>query len=163
MNKTVYSIHPPKKFSSKKKAFSHVVYHQENGHFITPDEFSGEGINPKNFYNLRDQFSLESILILDRVKNVKNDVCIMDHVNKSEFDFLTGKTPHKDLPAVPDMTHIYHPIGDMEQKVVHTVGPDRFSNAEIDGEIISESVGLIAPVWHYVGVKVFARNFHVED
>lgn len=163
MNKTVYTIHPPKSFVSKEQEFGHNIFHLETGHFICPREFSGAVISADNFSNLKSKFSLEVILILDRVKNSEHDICIINHVNKAGFDFMDKQSPGNDSDPSTDMSHIYQPIGDLEPSVVHTVGPDQFTQAENDGEIVSESVGLIAPLWHHVGVKVFARNFHMED
>ena len=57
------------------------------------------------------------------------------------------------------MSKIYHRIPGLESAVVHTVGPERFHLRPKSNNMISEAVGLIAPVWHYVRVKVFAQNF----
>ena len=59
----------------------------------------------------------------------------------------------------PDISKIYHEISGLESAVVNTVGPERFHLRPKSNNVISESVGLIAPVWHYVGVIVFAQNF----
>ena len=41
--------------------------------------------------------------------------------------------------------------------MVHTIGSERFNNILSDEKVIwSELVGLIAPVAHYVGIKIYA-------
>ena len=40
---------------------------------------------------------------------------------------------------------------------MHTIGPKRLKKEEIQKEVVSESIGLIAPIWHYVGVGVSGR------
>ena len=162
MNKTKYSIHSPKTFSAKEKAFNHNIFQTADGRHITPITFSDESINPKSFLCLKERYDLDSILIIDRLKNTNTDVCIMDHVNRSGTNFLIDRTPHKELPTFPDMGRIYKPIKNLKQVVVHTVGPERFLSCIETGEIVSEATGLIAPPWHYVGVVVFARNCHTE-
>ena len=127
-----------------------------------PDHISDESLNPKFFFGLKEMYDLDFILIIDRLKHTDTDVCIMEHINRSGKNFLIGRTPHKELPTFPDMGHIYKPIPNLKQVLVHTVGPERFlSDTGID-EIVSEVIGLIAPLWHYVGVSVFARNCYTE-
>ena len=36
---------------------------------------------------------------------------------------------------------------------------NHLGGAQIWTKIVSEATGLIAPLWHYVGVSVFARNY----
>ena len=162
MNKTEYSIHAPKIFLAKETAFNHNIFQTADGRHVVPATFSDESLNPKSFFGLKEMYDLDSILIIDRLKNTGTDVCIMEHINRSGTNFLIGRTPHKELPTFPDMGHIYEPIPNLKQVLVHTVGPERFlSDTGID-EIISEAIGLIAPLWHYVGVAVFARNCYTE-
>ena len=162
MNKTEYSTHSPKIFSAKETAFNHNIFQTADGRHVVPVTFSDESLNPKSFFGLKEMFDLDSILIIDRLKNIDTDVCIMEHINRSGTNFLIGRTPHKELPTFPDMGDIYKPIPNLKQVLVHTVGPERFlSDTGID-EIVSEFIGLIAPLWHYVGVAVFARNCYTE-
>ena len=161
-NKTEYSIYSPKRFSAKETAFNHNIFQTVDGRHIVPIAFSDESVNPKSFFGLKKMYDPGSILIIDRLKNTDRDVCIMDHVNKSGTNFLIGKTPHKELPTFPDMGHIYKPIQNLKQVLVHTVGPERFSSETGIDEIVSEATGLIAPLWHYVGVVVFACNCYTE-
>jgi hypothetical protein len=162
MNKIEYCIHSPNIFSAKETAFNHNIFQTVDGRKIIPITFSDESLNPKSFFGLKEMYDLDSILIIDRLKNKDTDVCIIDHVNRSGTNFLIAKTPHKELPTFPDMGHIYKPIPNLKQVLVHTVGPERFlSDTGID-EIVSEAIGLIAPLWYYVGVAVFARNCYTE-
>ena len=160
--KTVYKIYSPKRFSDKEKAFNHNIFQIDGVRHIVPITFSDESLNPKSFFGLKKMYDLDSILIIDRLKNTDRDVCIMDHVNKSGTNFLIGKTPPKELPTFPDMGHIYKPIPNLKQVLVYTVGPERFLNDTCTNKIVSEAIGLIAPLWHYVGVSVFARNCYTE-
>ena len=66
------------------------------------------------------------------------------------------------LRSLEDMGHIYKPIQNLKQVLVHTVGPERFSSETGIDEIVSEATGLIAPLWHYVGVVVLACNCYTE-
>ena len=107
-------------------------------------------------------FDPDSTLLLNRLKNTDTDVCIMEHINRSGTNFFIGRTPHKELPTFPDMGHIYKPIPNLKQVLVHTVGPERFlSDTGID-EIVSETTGLIAPPGHYAGVAGFDPNSYTE-
>ena len=68
------------------------------------------------------------------------------------------ETPVKKFPVFPDMSKIYNTIPGYKQVVVHTLGPSRFLKQYKQKQITSESVGLISPIWHYVGVNVYAKN-----
>ena len=85
-------------------------------------------------------------------------VCIVDHVNRSGTNFLIGETPVKNFPVFPDMSKIYNIIPGYKQVVVHTLGPSRFLKQYKQKQITSESVGLISPIWHYIGVNVYAKT-----
>ena len=61
----------------------------------------------------------------------------------------------------PDMSNIYHAIPNLNTLTVHTVGPERFDSATSSKVVLSEAVGLIAPLWHYVRVKVYAKTIEV--
>ena len=83
------------------------------------------------------------------------------HVNRSGENYLIGMTPHHKYPQFPDMTHIYKTHPHKTSKTVHTVGPKRYKKAELNSKIIwSEGIGLVAPVFHYVGynIKGFGVN-----
>ena len=63
------------------------------------------------------------------------------------------------------MSKIYHNVPRLRKETVHTIGKKRLKNLSSNEKVIwSELVGLIAPVVHYVGIKVFAiggNNFDV--
>ena len=162
MLKTIYSIHPPKYGKKSQTIFGHQIIEKDKARYVCPKDFSENDINPTNFYKLKTELGLDSILILDRVKNINGEICIMDHVNRSGYNFLTGKTPYKNFPTFPDISHIYNAIPNMDGIKVHTVGPRRYLCANSKKIFYSESVGLIAPVWHYVGVKIFSSNYKIK-
>ena len=58
----------------------------------------------------------------------------------------------------PDMSNIYSPIKGFRKIKVHTLGPSRFFKGIKGVEVISEFTGLVSPVWHYIGVKVFCKT-----
>ena len=94
------------------------------------------------------------IVVLDRVKNSKGLFPIEDHINKSGYSFLSGKTPHNNRPRFPDISNAYtHPSPNPNGKTVVTIGPKRFSDSNLDGAIISEAAGLVVPVLNYVELK----------
>ena len=41
---------------------------------------------------------------------------------------------------------------------VHTVGPERFKKEPLANQTTSEYIGLVSPLWHYVGVCVFGKT-----
>ncbi len=162
MNLVLYGLYQPKKYKRKIPILGHTVYDQGDCKMIVPKEFSGASINPKNFIGLKKKFNVESITILDRLKPDNGPVCVLDHVNQSGYNFLMGQTPTSEFPTFPDMSNIYNQIKNLEGVVVYTVGPDLFSGVGPSSFIASESVGLISPVWHYIGVSVFAKNDYLE-
>ncbi len=157
MNLPVYCVKP---IDNKKKVFCHhYVFYEKKRLWIVPEVFSKKTINPKTFLKLKKKYNIESIIINDYLKPKKDTVCIIDHINQAGTNFLIGNTPELDLPTFPDMSNIYSEIKDLKKNIVYTVGPKRFLNSvAVEGKTISHSVGLISPVWHYVGVKVFAQN-----
>ena len=159
MKLLMYGLIVPKKYSSKTTLLSHTLYTRENSIYIVPNKFDEDSINPETFLKLKEEMKIKSILLIDRTIPEKEKLCIANHVNRSGFNFLIGKTPIANLPRFPDMSKIYHEISGLEFEVVHTVWPERFHLRPKSNNVISESVGLIAPVWHYIGVKVFAQNF----
>ena len=159
MNLLLYGLILPRKYSSKTAMLSHTLYTKEKHTYIIPNKFDESTINPENFLKLKKEMKIKSILIIDKTIPGNKKLCIINHVNRSGYNFLIGKTPTGKLPRFPDMSKIYNKISGLESAVVHTVGPERFHLRPKSNNVISESVGLIAPVWHYVGVKVFAQNF----
>ena len=158
MKKNIYRLYPPKKAIIKKHLFGHAVYSAEKYTMLVPQSFEKRNINPKNFIKLKQQFKFKSIIILDRTKPSLKNTCVLDHVNRSGFNFLTGLDKIKGYPMFPDMSNIYYPIENLKKITVHTLGPSRFAKKIKCRNIISEFVGLISPIWHYVGVKVFCKT-----
>ena len=159
MNLPTYDLKAPKIYRSNKEIHSHNVFFLEKKLWIVPISFSKQTINPKNFVRLKQKYNLQKILINDRIKPSNKTVCIIDHVNRSGMNFLSGNTPVDNLDVFPDMCNIYNPIKGLKKVTVHTAGPERFFDIKQKPDVfLSEYVGLISPVWHYVGVKVFAQN-----
>ena len=155
----MYGLQAPNDYSLKSTLLSHKLYAKQKKLFLVPNKFDDATINPKNFLKLKERMKIKETLILDETTKKNKRLCITNHVNRSGYNFLIGKTPIANLPRFPDMSKIYNKISGLESTVVHTVGPARFHLRPKSNNVISESVGLIAPVWHYVGVKVFAQNF----
>jgi len=134
------------------------IFKKETHTHIVPEKLNQLCLNPRSVSSLREELSIKKILILDRVINLEHEVCIIGHVNRSGTNFLIGNTPYKKNPQFPDMSKIYTPIKGLDKIVVHTVGIERFFNFKGSNYYISEAVGLIAPVWHYLGVKVSSKT-----
>ena len=158
MKKFTYSLFPPKNFTSSYKKYKHTIFKKETHTHIVPEKLNQLCLNPTSVSSLTEDLSIERILILDRVINLKHQACIVGHVNRSGTNFLIGNTPHNKRPQFPDMSKIYNSIKELENIVVHTVGMERFSSFKDSDYYISEAVGLIAPVWHYIGVKVSSKT-----
>ena len=80
---------------------------------------------------------------------------VSDHVNRSGFYPLRGKTPYKALTMFPDMSKIYE--GDPNQKkiTIHTLGPKRFKSKHLSDLLVySEGAAAVSTLWHYLNVKV---------
>ena len=158
MNLPTYRLTKPKKYKFKKEVFEHFIFSKKENIHIVPKTFDSKTLGPRNFLGLKRELSLDSIFIIDRIKPTKKETCIMNHVNRSGYNFLIGRTPELDLPRFPDMSNIYNAIPNLNTVTVHTVGPKRFDSATSDKVVLSEAVGLVAPIWHYVRVKVFAKT-----
>tara|TARA_Y100000816_G_scaffold190055_1_gene138455 strand:- start:268 stop:747 length:480 start_codon:yes stop_codon:yes gene_type:complete len=158
LKQTIYRLYPPKKATTKTHLFGHAVYIKEKSTTIVPRDFKKENVNPINFIKLKQQIQFKSILILDRTKPSFENTCVLDHVNRSGFNFLIGIDKINGYPMFPDMSNIYHPIENFKNITVHTLGPSRFAQTVKCRNITSEFVGLISPIWHYVGVKVFCKT-----
>ena len=78
-------------------------------------------------------------------------------MNRSGQNFLRNETPFKEHPQFPDMSKIYNKISGLDTVIVHTIGEKRFQSLPNKEKAVwSEAIGLIAPVAHYVGIKIFA-------
>ena len=159
MNLIMYGLQAPNDYNLKSTLLNHKLYTKQKKLFLVPNKFDGKNINPESFLNLKRKMKIKSTLLIDKTIPEDKRLCIANHVNRSGYNFLIGKTPVANLPRFPDMSKIYNEISGLESAVVHTVGPERFRLRQESNNVVSESVGLVAPVWHYVGVKVFAQNF----
>ena len=154
----IYRLKKPKSYKFEKEVFEHFIFSKKENIHIVPKTFDNKTLGPRNFLGLKRELGLESILIIDRIKPTKKEICIMNHVNRAGYNFLIGKTPELDLPRFPDMSNIYNAIPGLNTETVHTVGPKRFDSATPGKVVLSEAIGLVAPIWHYVRVKVFAKT-----
>ena len=155
----MYGLQAPNDYNLKSTLFSHKLYTKQKKLLLVPNKFDDTIIDPKNFLKLKEKMKIKETLLIDKTIPKNKRMCITNHVNRSGYNFLIGKTPIANLSRFPDMSKVYNEISGLESAVVHTVGPERFHLRPKSNNVISESVGLIAPVWHYVGVKVFAQNF----
>ena len=137
---------------------THFISENNGFLYLWPEEFSSETISPKSFCRLKDKYFISNVTIFDRIKGVNKNMWIKDHINRSGFNFLSGKTPFKNFPMFPDVSKIYQPIKGLNGVIVHTVGPKRFRESGDNKAIISESVALVAPIWYYIGVRVSAKG-----
>ena len=153
-----YRLTKQKNYKLEKDVFEHFIFSKKEKIYIVPKTFDSKTLSPRNFLGLKRELGLDSILIIDRIKPTKKETCIMNHVNRSGYNFLIGRTHELDLPRFPDMSNIYNAIPNLSTVNVHTVGPKRFDSATSDKVVLSEAVGLVAPIWHYVHVKVFAKT-----
>ncbi len=124
---------------------------------IWPKAINPESINPAKLFHLLNKFDTNEILIIDRIKNAKGWISVKNHINRSGANFLIGQTPFENMPRFPDISQIYQHVEGFEKKAVHTIGPERFYEpSQETGAIWSEAVGLIAPVAHYAGFRLWA-------
>ena len=156
MIKKIYSVYDPPSYTSKTICHGHNIYKVNEKTIFVPKGFSKTHINPVNFLGLKNKFYIKKILIVDRIKPEIKNACIIGHVNRSGFNFFINVQPAKELPMFPDMSNIYTAINGFKQIIVHTVGPKRFNKKTMLKEFVSESSGLLSPIWHYVGVEVLA-------
>ncbi len=131
------------------------------GHFFTqindkyivwPGKIDFETASPKSMDALFRELPHDGLLLLDRVHGVDGLISIVGHVNRSGTNMLIGNTPYEGRPQFPDMSHIYNPVPRYQQVVVHTLGPERLQTPPQEPGIVwSEAVGLVAPIFHYLG------------
>jgi len=133
---------------------NHTVVEDQNNKWIWPDAADKRSINPQTFDELKTLFNITEIIILDRWTG-KETCSVKDHVNRSGFIMLRGKTPYKTNPQFPDVSRIYSTVEGHGPVVVHTVGPENYLETD-SNKVVSEMCGIVSPVWHYIGVKVNA-------
>ena len=93
MNLLLYGLILPSKHSSKTTLFSHTLYTKDKHIYIVPNKFDEGTINPENFLKLKEEMKIKSILIIDKTIPGDKKLCITNHVNRSGYNFLIGKTP----------------------------------------------------------------------
>jgi hypothetical protein len=146
-----------KKIVKKGSVAKHKFGEINNRTIIWPEKIDSETINPKNVNEIKKQFNLKELVFIDRLIGTNKPVSIINHVNRSGQNFLRSNTPFEEYPQFPDMSKIYNKISGLDAVVVHTIGEKRFQSPPSEEKTIwSETIGLIAPVAHYVGIKVFA-------
>ena len=157
----LYVCSTPKKWgvraSVDQKLAGHFIAQINDEYIVWPENMSFETINPKGIETLLKVLPHGGLLLLDRVCGVEGFVSIVGHVNRSGNNMLIGNTPYDDRPQFPDMSDIYDPIPDYPHVAVHTLGPERFQAPPQEHNIVwSEAVGLVAPVFHYLGYQLSA-------
>ena len=158
MKQAIYTIYHPQNYKSKAILFDHYIYKKENTIIIAPIKFHKNNINPGNFLKLKRIYKIKEIVILDRTNPSFKKASIVDHVNQSGFNFFIGSKRIKELPMFPDMSNVYISTRGLKKIKVHTVGPKRFKERPLLNKITSEYIGLVSPLWHYVGVGVFGET-----
>lgn len=155
---TLFFCYPPKitEPDTKKKTINNynIVFINENM-IIWPKKISISTCAPENMVDLKKNIQTKTITIFDQIKNSKNIVNICGHVNRAGTNFLVGKTPFLNKQQFPDMSNIYT-TKTAKSKIVHTIGQQRFSSGTklMKNTIWSESIGLISPVFSYLGFYV---------
>ena len=150
---------PPKEFGIKinfrEKIFGHYIKPGSKKTIVNPTHFSKKSISLKNLDQLKKKLNIERIYIFDRISGLNKNILIDDHINRSGISFLRGETPYNKRPMFPDLSKIY--ISDKKRQgvVVQTLGPKRFKDPPAEpGIVFSESVAIVATLWHYIGVGV---------
>ena len=133
----------------------HSVREKENKVLIRPNKYNTTSISPLNFLSLKEKYDIELIYLYDRVVGTNKKVVVSDHINRSGFYPLRGKTPYKTLTMFPDMSKIYETKPHQKNITVHTLGPKRFRKKKLNDSVIySEGSAAVSVLWHYLGVKV---------
>ena len=158
MKQTFYTIYDQQNYKPKSKLFDHYICENEKTRIIVPITFHKNSINPVNFLRLKIKYKIKKIVILDRTKPSFEKASIVGHVNRSGFNFFIGSKRIQELPMFPDMSNIYRTVKGLKKIDVHTVGPERFKKEPLTNQTTSEYIGLVSPLWHYVGVFVFGKT-----
>ena len=167
-NTLIYLCATPEKLGTRPKSITEMASHKcdklNDRTFLYPTKIDSETINPQKFNELKNHYNIIELLFIDRISGADKAVSIINHINRSGQNFLRNKTPFEKFPQFPDMSKIYNKISGFESTIVHTIGSKRFKNISSDENVVwNESIGLIAPVAHYVGIKVFAIGVNNFD
>jgi len=135
--------------------YDHSVCEKKSSVFIKPKQYNSFSISPLNFFSLKKRYNIKTVFLYDRVIGVNNKVIVSDHVNRSGFYPLRGKTPYKSLTMFPDMSKVYEDDPNQKKTTVHTIGPKRFKSKQpSDSLVYSEGAAAVSTLWHYLNVKV---------
>ena len=157
-NRIIYFCYQPsvgENYKKKINAENHKAVEVKKNLIVWPDNISALTCSPENLHKLKDSLSTKSITVVDQIKNKGRLTAITGHVNRSGKNFLNGKTPFLEKPQFPDMTTIYHSPTN-SKTTVHTIGPKRYlSSKNLNNKVVwSSSIGLVAPVFSYLGFEV---------
>ncbi len=160
-NMALYLISGPEIFGFSVKATREIGGHlwgnTDWGSIVWPAKIDPEIINPANLYTVGQDLKTGVFMVVDRLVGISETVTISDHINRSGTNYLIGKTPYKNFPRFADLGKIYSPAPDFKKITVHTVGLEQFGTVTgKPGTVWSEAIGCVAPVLHYVGIKIIA-------
>lgn len=157
-NRIIYFCYQPsvgENYKKKINAVNHRAIELKNNLIVWPDKISALTCSPENLHNLKNSLNTKNITVVDQIKNKSRLTTITGHVNRSGKNFLNGKTPFLEKPQFPDMTTIYQ-SPTKSKTTVHTLGPKRYlSSKNLNNQVVwSSSIGLVAPVFSYLGFEV---------
>ena len=163
--KNIFLVRPPEELGFvffAKKGMNGATNKTKNHNYIW---LRKKKENLKNTYKLILDNKIKTMLLFDIIKGSKDVISIKDHVNISGGNKLIGQTPLRSYPMFPDMTSIYNTNTRYPQKTIYTVGRESFNKASCENKITSESAGVIAPMFHYFGVRITAFGIpeHISD
>ena len=107
----MYGLQAPNDYNLKSTLLNHKLYIKQKKLFLVPNKFDDTTINPKNFLKLKGKMKIKETLLIDKTIPEDKRLCITNHVNRSGYNFLIGKTPIANLPRFPDMSKIYNGNG----------------------------------------------------
>tara|TARA_B100000287_G_scaffold69062_2_gene60677 strand:- start:1489 stop:2037 length:549 start_codon:yes stop_codon:yes gene_type:complete len=156
----LYFCFPPNKIKTnlnKAAVRGHTISYVRENIIVWPTKVTPSNCSPKNLYKLKQVLKSNKITVVDKIKNHNQVVMISGHINRSGESFLVGETPFKNKEQFPDMSNIYL-NSTLKSISVHTVGQTRFSHeTKLNKTTVwSESVGLLSPVFVYLGFFVQA-------
>ena len=77
MKNFIYTLSVPKTYDTLFRKENHFVYTDKTRVYLLPELFNDKCLNPDTISNLIEYFCIEEILILDRINNIKKEVCIL--------------------------------------------------------------------------------------
>lgn len=143
-------------FFSKSYRGSHQIITADDTQILIPQKTDSETINPQNISQLKKEFNISQITIIDRVKSTESAVVASGQINRSGTSFLRGKTPYKNQETFPDVSGAL--MGTPRKKQI-TIGGKRFNDIEKNNSIdYFEWMAPISTVWHYMNVKIIGAG-----